>query len=144
MIRKATENDLNGIIEIEKLSFREEGFHSRQFKYLLSKSLFFVAVSENKVLGYIILLQSVRIAKIRLYSIAVHPEARKNHIGQDLLDYTFQIVKTLNKNGMYLEVRESNQSAIRFYEKNGFCIKGKKTSYYPDGENALVMHWLSD
>ncbi len=143
-IIKAEKCDLTDILEIEHISFQEEGFNKRQFAYLLSKSMFYVAKSERKVWGYIILLQSVRIPKLRLYSIAVHPEARKNHIGQLLLDHAFTRVPKCKKNGIYLEVRQSNTVALRFYEKNGFRRTGIKKAYYPDGENAWVMQWKID
>ena len=76
-IVKAEKEDLHQIMEIEALSFQEEKFNRRQFLYLLSHSLCYVAKSENKVCAYVILLQSVRIHQLRLYSIAVHPDARK-------------------------------------------------------------------
>ncbi|MOA65737.1 ribosomal-protein-alanine N-acetyltransferase [compost metagenome] len=42
----------------------------------------------------------------------------------------------------FLEVRESNQSAYRLYERYGFNEVGRRRGYYPavDGrEDALVM-----
>ena len=41
---------------------------------------------------------------------------------------------------MLLEVRPSNQAAIRFYQKAGFRTIGIRSNYYPTtGEDALVM-----
>ena len=40
---------------------------------------------------------------------------------------------------MSLEVRMSNQSATRLYEKCGFTSVGKRERYYADGEDALLM-----
>jgi ribosomal-protein-alanine N-acetyltransferase len=40
----------------------------------------------------------------------------------------------------YLEVRPSNDSAIRLYESHGFSIVRRRKGYYGDtGEDALVM-----
>ena len=38
-----------------------------------------------------------------------------------------------------LEVRESNQKAIKLYQKFGFKTASVREKYYGDGENALVM-----
>ncbi|OFZ29825.1 MAG: hypothetical protein A2622_11470 [Bdellovibrionales bacterium RIFCSPHIGHO2_01_FULL_40_29] len=41
-----------------------------------------------------------------------------------------------------LEVHENNQSAVKFYKKNGFQVLGARKSYYSDGGTALVMKYL--
>ena len=40
---------------------------------------------------------------------------------------------------MSLEVRMSNHTAIRLYEKCGFISVGTRARYYADGEDALLM-----
>ena len=41
---------------------------------------------------------------------------------------------------VFLEVRESNATAIRFYERLGFQTVGARKEYYPEPkEDALVM-----
>jgi ribosomal-protein-alanine N-acetyltransferase len=42
---------------------------------------------------------------------------------------------------VYLEVRISNNAAIRLYSQTGFIPCGKRRAYYPDGEDALLMRW---
>ncbi|HQB20359.1 MAG TPA: ribosomal protein S18-alanine N-acetyltransferase [Bacteroidales bacterium] len=143
-IVKAEKEDLHQIMEIEALSFQEEKFNRRQFLYLLSHSLCYVAKSENKVCAYVVLLQSVRIYQLRLYSIAVHPDARKKNIGKLLLQKAFSLVVDLQKRGIYLEVKKSNKEAISFYTKNGFTYSGEKKSYYPDGSDAWVMRYIKE
>jgi ribosomal-protein-alanine N-acetyltransferase len=39
-----------------------------------------------------------------------------------------------------LEVRVSNQAAIRFYERMGFQLTGRVSGYYTNGEDAFRMH----
>ena len=39
---------------------------------------------------------------------------------------------------IFLEVRKSNQNAIKLYEHNGFMLISKRPSYYSNGEDALV------
>jgi ribosomal protein S18 acetylase RimI-like enzyme len=40
---------------------------------------------------------------------------------------------------MRLNVRASNQAAIRVYLENGYQRAGLWEGYYQDGENALIM-----
>jgi ribosomal-protein-alanine N-acetyltransferase len=41
---------------------------------------------------------------------------------------------------VFLEVRESNESGIEFYAKNGFAKTGRRADYYHDsGEAAILM-----
>lgn len=38
-----------------------------------------------------------------------------------------------------LEVNETNEKAIKFYEKNGFKVVSKREKYYKDGHDAYLM-----
>ena len=38
-----------------------------------------------------------------------------------------------------LEVRKSNDAAIKLYEKNGYEFVVEKKHYYPNGEDAVYM-----
>lgn len=40
---------------------------------------------------------------------------------------------------MTLEVRASNEAALNLYQKMGFIQVNVSKSYYPDGEDAIVM-----
>ncbi|CCH64852.1 Ribosomal-protein-S18p-alanine acetyltransferase [Richelia intracellularis HM01] len=40
-------------------------------------------------------------------------------------------------------MRISNLAAISLYQKFGFKIAGRRSKYYQDGEDALIL-WLSD
>ena len=42
-------------------------------------------------------------------------------------------------NRVRLEVRQSNATAIRLYERHGFRVMAQIPSYYPDGETAARM-----
>jgi len=40
---------------------------------------------------------------------------------------------------IYLEVRESNEAAIRLYRRFGFEVTGREKDYYQGSEDALIM-----
>jgi ribosomal-protein-alanine N-acetyltransferase len=60
-------------------------------------------------------------------------------IGRALLEGALNGVLEYGAKECYLEVRVSNESAIRLYESFGFGSVTKLRGYYRDGEEALVM-----
>ena len=69
-----------------------------------------------------------------ILNIAVRTSARKNGIGQLLMDAADGV------RDFYLEVRESNAAARHLYDKNGFEILGLRKRYYSKPvENAVIM-----
>ena len=135
MIRKAKKTDISAIIEIEKLSFRVP-WPDYLFRSILGSPGFVVYEKDNTVMGYVV----IDIIKnyAHLANIAVHPEYRRIRIGSILLDWCVQFGKKRGANALILEVREKNTSTQRFYQKNGFYIKGVVPEYYID-DNAIIM-----
>ena len=72
-------------------------------------------------------------------NIAVVPELRGRRLGQMLVMGLMEIAKMRNVERMTLEVRVSNQSAQRLYERLGFETQGIRKKYYEDKEDALIM-----
>ena len=84
-------------------------------------------LSESKPVGHLV-------------SIAVLEEYRGRGIGKTLLQETIRVMRDIYKTvSIYLEVRVSNERAIRLYEKMGFKKVRLVPGYYRDGENAWVM-----
>ena len=75
-----------------------------------------------------------------LLNIAVRPEARKGGIGRSLLRECLRRSMLAGGRRIFLEVRPTNQEAIRLYEKEGFRFVGIRRGYYTDtGEDAIVF-----
>ncbi|MEM2259006.1 MAG: ribosomal protein S18-alanine N-acetyltransferase [Candidatus Thermoplasmatota archaeon] len=129
MIRKCTEEDLKEVWEIENLSFRYP--YPPYFFYEYLNKLFFVAEENGKVVGYIIGDDERKM----IVSIAVHPDYRFKGYGKKLMEHVFKFMK----GEILLQVRKSNEGAIKFYEKMGFKKKGEIRRYYFDGEDAYIM-----
>ena len=78
--------------------------------------------------------------KGHLVSIAVLPEHRRKKLGENLLLGGIQSMKfDYNTKEIILEVRVSNHSAIKLYQKNSFAIVKNLSRYYKDGEDAYLM-----
>jgi ribosomal-protein-alanine N-acetyltransferase len=71
---------------------------------------------------------------------AVHPTWRRQKIGERLLLAFLDLAVARGAREATLEVRLSNISARRLYEKYGFRPVGLRPRYYSDdGEDALIM-----
>ena len=136
MIKKLTSDDINymeQIFNLEKEIFKNSAF-SRTYLDTLIKgdnSFIYVYLIENKVCGYLIILDSIDVYEI--LAIATIEKYRNKGIAQELLDK----IKTKD---IFLEVRESNQTAINFYKKNRFKEISIRKNYYSEPtENAVIM-----
>ena len=136
MIKKLTSADIDYIEQIfnlEKEIFKNSAFSIDYLKTLIKgdNSFIYVYLIDSKVCGYLIVLDSIDVYEI--LAIATIEEYRNKGIAQKLLN------KIKIKN-IFLEVRESNQTAINFYKKNKFKeISIRKNYYSKPTENAIIM-----
>ena len=73
-------------------------------------------------------------------NVAVHPDARRQGIGDALIDALAAKAAELELAFLTLEVRESNAPAIALYAKHGFHPVGKRKNYYDaPKEDAVLM-----
>jgi len=137
-IRYVEESDLDEIQKIEEDSFFCP-FSKKQFLYLYIdyRKTFFVVEKNKEVLGYIVGVKGFR--KITIASIAVKENWRRKGIATKLVNYLIKKVRGKIKM-IELQVRISNKKAIMFYEKMGFIYNNILTSYYPNGEDAVLYN----
>lgn len=77
---------------------------------------------------------------LEVVNIAVLPEFRSAGVGGKLLRAAFETADESLVEEVWLEVRASNDAAIRFYAKHNFKIVGTRRDYYSAPvENALLM-----
>ena len=136
MIKKLTNNDIDYIEQVfnlEKEIFKNSAFSKSYLNTLIKgdNSFIYIYLIDDKVCGYLIILDSIDVYEI--LAIATVEEYRNKGIAQELLDK----IKTKD---IFLEVRESNQTAINFYKKNKFKeISIRKNYYSKPAENAIIM-----
>ncbi len=141
IIEKAVVSDIDAILDIERLCFGHDQFSKRQFLYLIkqAKGMFYVLKLKQQVAAYISLLTREGADSLRIYSVAVHPEARGNGLAQMLIDKSMELAAEHNLKTLSLEVRLDNAATIRLYEKNGFKKHSIIQNYYHDGSAAYKM-----
>lgn len=75
-----------------------------------------------------------------IYNIAVKSEFQKRGVGQKIFDEIIEKLKNENILEIWLEVRESNEKARKFYRNNGFAEQFVRKNYYNDPlENAHIL-----
>ena len=73
-------------------------------------------------------------------NVAVDPEHRSRGIAAMMIERLFELTADDARRGYTLEVRVSNATAIRLYERLGFKSRGIRRGYYTDNrEDALIM-----
>lgn len=89
---------------------------------------------DDKLVGFIHVVKLYE--NMEVINIVVDYNYRRKGIGKKLLLYAISYFDDLES--VFLEVRESNVSAISLYEKNGFSVTSKRIKYYGN-EDALIM-----
>jgi ribosomal-protein-alanine N-acetyltransferase len=138
-IRTLALGDLDAIEAIEKRAYRTPWSRS-MFASELAKptSICLGAFEGERLMGYTI--NSRYVDAWHVMNVAVDPEYQRRGVASQLLERLFELTADDERRGYTLEVRVSNQDAIRLYEKLGFEPRGIRRGYYTDNrEDALIM-----
>lgn len=139
-IRAATESDIPALVALEQGFPAEDRFPGRTWRRLLrGQALTYVAVLEGEIIGAAVYLYRAGTRVARLYSLTVSPSHRGQGIAAALLSVGERDAHARHRDRVRLEVRQSNATAIRLYERHGFRVLAHIASYYPDGETAVRM-----
>ena len=150
LIRRVQQADLLDVLRIERASFPQPWPFSA-FEQSLSAPGFLVADRDNEILGYVVADTIPNYGRDigHVKDIAVRPDERGSGIGTRLLRQALSALAVDGAVEVKLEVRESNEGAMRLYRRFGFHPARRVTNYYNDGEDAVVMllnlsRWLDD
>jgi ribosomal-protein-alanine N-acetyltransferase len=139
VLRKMTSEDLPQVKNIEKQIFStpwELQLFMGELK--LPFAHFYVLEEHKKIIGYCGFWLGEQEAHI--VTLAICQEKRRNGLGTMLVTRMLEQAKPLGATRVVLEVRVSNDPAIRLYEKCGFSRGTIHHKYYGDNdEDALTM-----
>ena len=139
VIRKMQREDLPEVCAIEKdnfsLPWSEKSFLDSMER---CDTVFLTAVVGEEVVGY---LGCYCVAgEGEITNVAVKSSHRRQGIGGKLLEQLYEDAAALNTKEFFLEVRESNTSAIALYSSQGFVKEGIRKNFYEmPVENAVIM-----
>ncbi len=142
-VRFMEKEDCSTVAAIEKEIFSCPWSEQSFLDTLEKKDIFYLVAEkktgrENMLIGYIGIWKSFEEADIT--NIAVVLEERKKGVGYLLLEKAVEEALHRGITALTLEVRESNQEAIRLYQRFGFLVEGIRLNYYEKPkENAVIM-----
>ena len=140
LIRRMTLADVPAVHEIDTLSFSLP-WPERSFRFELTEnpvSRGWVAEVDGKIAAMLLLWFIVDEAHIA--TIAVHPDFRRQGIGEQILLYALLVAHQEGAQRAFLEVRAGNAAAQAMYKKYGFEVAGVRPRYYKDNnEDAFLM-----
>lgn len=127
------------VAALEKLCFSDpwsENSVASELKNPLS--LWLVALDGDAVAGYVGS-QSV-MGESDMMNIAVDPNYRRQGVAAALIEELVLQLKQNDNHCLTLEVRASNEPAVKLYEKLGFDQIGRRPNYYRNPkEDALIL-----
>jgi [ribosomal protein S18]-alanine N-acetyltransferase len=137
-IRPLAYADLPQVIAIERRAFPTP-WSLAMFVLELSKpsGICLTAFEDGVMVGYLVCSRYDTVW--HLMNVAVEPARQRQGIATALLVRLFEQADRPNEQ-YTLEVRTSNEPAIRLYERFGFRAAGRRRGYYHDNrEDALIM-----
>lgn len=135
-IRFATAEDLEQILEIERLCFDSE-WSRQQFSSSL-KEIFFV-FEEKEILGFLIACPCEIAKRATIMRIAVHPDYWGRGLASKLISAALDKFKETGFKCVTLDVDIVKNGAIKLYEKFGFKVMRVATVNYEEEASFLIM-----
>lgn len=139
-----SETDIDTVLDIEAVSFPSPWSRASfegEIAEETSRSLVIKKKQQeepDRVIAYLFfrLLQD----EIYIMNLAVDPASRRCGVATFLLEHSLKQARRYGAKKVFLDVRVSNDSAIKLYKKMGFCEVGRRQRYYLETrEDAVVM-----
>jgi ribosomal-protein-alanine N-acetyltransferase len=140
-LRRLELRDLGAIEEIERESYPTPWSRSMFASELSKPSSMCLGAFDAEtgdLVGYLVI--SRYVDAWHVMNVAVTAAYRRRGIARALLERLFEVTGSDERRGYTLEVRVSNEGAIKLYERLGFVARGVRRGYYTDNrEDALIM-----
>lgn len=139
-IRLMTEKDIFQVSEIEKETFSQP-WSLEAFRESLNRedTIYIVACEAETIVGYCGLWNIVNEGDIN--NVAVAQNHRGQQIGFQMLTKLIELGNAQNIEAYTLEVRKSNEAAIKLYQKIGFVCEGIRKNFYDSPKEDAIIMW---
>ncbi len=141
MIRPADVRDIDALVALEQRCFAGDRLSRRSFRRFVTggRAIVLVALVDDRLAGYALVLRRTDADYGRLYSLAVDPAFRGQGISRKLLVAAENAAMALGIHAMRLEIRQDNRAGMALYEAAGYTIIEKLPGYYEDHADGLRM-----
>ncbi len=140
LIRPMTMDDLAAVVRNETRSYAFPWTPGQLADSIAGRDLCSVVQEEGAVVGHGIV--SYGAGEAHLLNVCITRDRQGRGYGRVLLESLVEDLRVRDVRTIFLEVRPSNQAAIRLYESAGFVEVGVRPNYYPAAtghEDARVM-----
>lgn len=143
ILREMLVEDLDQVVAVEEALFHVPWTREGFFTFLTRKDAMLLVVEEKgEILAYASLLMVLDEGDV--LNVAVRGDRQREGIGSFLMESLLRLAVGQGCTTVHLEVRESNHTALRLYERLGFLRDGIRKGYYSDPvEAAVLMTWHS-
>ena len=132
--------DIDDVLAIEQLAYRAPWSREKFIQSLNNpNTLAYLILKDNQVTGYSVALRTADSAD--LLNICIHPDEQQQGLGQQLFD---EQLRVLDIKEVFIEVRTYHYKALFFYKKLGFEAINRRKKYYSDGEDAIILRFVTD
>lgn len=145
-LRRAGPEDLDTVAALEAACFGDAdgAFNRRQLKALLrNPNAFWLISPDGRAMTCWLKASNGRARWARLYSLAVHPDARGRGLGKQLLDAGLAWMRKERLATCRAEVKADNRTARRLYAACGFRESGLLRDYYAPGVDGMRLAFTS-
>lgn len=133
--------DLPQVVSLEANDHRSANWsidtYARSIKMGYPPYCNFVLLIKNSIAGFCCAM--VVEGEAELQNICIDQSLRRQGLGKHLLNHLLHWCAEQKMTKILLEVRSSNDSALRLYRSMGFVDDGVRARYYSNGEDALLM-----
>lgn len=131
--------DLDAVVAIQSQSPEIARWSRKDYERVVHGNFAgWIAQAESGVIGFLIARNVAN--EMEILNLAVARGARRRGAGSALLHEAVSLARLGGVRRAFLEVRETNLSAIHFYARHGFAATGRRLRYYSDPvEDALVL-----
>ncbi|MBN2540638.1 MAG: ribosomal protein S18-alanine N-acetyltransferase [Bacilli bacterium] len=78
--------------------------------------------------------------KAQINNFYIIKKYQRMHLGKSFMDYVMKYLGAIHVKEITLEVRASNEPAIKLYESFDFKVVTVRKNYYSNGEDAFLMY----
>ncbi len=138
-LRACSINNLSHLLRIENRCFENPWTINMLVSEILNPDTHFLCLwKDDEMVGYISMWLVLDTANIN--NIAIDKPFQNSGYGSYLLIESIETLKAKNIKEVTLEVRQSNEAALKLYKSNGFEIIGVRKNYYrKPTEDAYIM-----
>jgi ribosomal-protein-alanine N-acetyltransferase len=139
IVRKFEALDATEVEEIAKNSPQAAQWSRENYEELHRRGYSaWVVESGGRICGFLV--ARIVTEQAEILNLAVDPNSRHAGMANALLDHAFAEFRHRRITSVFLEVRQSNLTALRFYEKHEFVRTGERKDYYREpNEGAVLM-----